>query len=199
VSELFEDYKKLQNDSCEKVGVTSIDTSNEDDMVISSNIEILHSYLLENVTSKEQLMEVFSKAKHNKETFAIAKQVEPFGVYYEKIANLLMKYIPKGGLFIPEYFGLLLIHLYKGEHKRSFKKFPFIDDFKLDTLLAIYEKVNINLKKEYLHNNPNKRIWEHRTVIDTMEKVAPLLLKEYLNFQYKVNIMRKSKTRKKRK
>lgn len=165
VAELFDDYVKLHNGSCNKEGVISLTTNSDDDNYIANEINALISYFNDNVTSKEKLLSIFLK----------------------------------GGMFIPEYFGMLLIYLYKVEFKRSFRGFPYIDTFDMSSLLSIYEKVNISLKKEYLQNNPTKRLWEHRTVIDTMDKVASLLLKEYLQFQYKVNIMRKSKQRKRSK
>jgi hypothetical protein len=97
---------------------------------------------------------------------------------------------------MPEYIGLLLISYYVIEAKQSFIKFQFIEDYNLNDVLAIYEEVNINIKKNLVRKYPNTRLWEHRTVFDEMDKVAQKIIKEYNSFQYKVNVNRVSKSRK---
>jgi hypothetical protein len=65
--------------------------------------------------------------------------------------------------------------------------------------MNIYSEVNIKIKKELVEKHPETKIWEHRTVFDTMEKIATKIIKEYDTFQYKLNINRVSKTRKSKK
>ena len=195
VAELFDDYYKLKNNSCEKLGVISIDTKTEDDFVIEKTVNELSNYCKTNVVRKEQLLKIFQEANSDSKKMLLAKQCEPIGVYYEKLAKLLMHYIPNGGLFIPEYFGILLIYYFKSELQQSFYPFAYIEEYNFDSILGVYEKINITLKKDMVKDNPNMRLWECRTTLDEMEKVALHLLKEYNSFQYKINIMRKSKTR----
>ena len=147
------------------------------------------------IVRKEQLLKIFQEANIDSKRMLLAKQCEPLGVYYEKLAKLLMHYIPNGGLFIPEYFGILLIHYFKSELQQSFYPFSYIEEYNFDSILGVYEKINIALKKDMVKDNPNMRLWECRTTLDEMEKVALHLIKEYNSFQYKINIMRKSKTR----
>ncbi|MDD2698747.1 MAG: hypothetical protein PHF17_08110 [Arcobacteraceae bacterium] len=199
VSQLFDEYNKIKNnDYDEKKSVITVQTPEKNDIAIDTVVSELSLYCNENAITKEQLFKIFGNANLNKQSFIIAKQYEPLGVYYEKLSTLLKNYIPNGGLFMPEYLGLLLIHYYTVEAGQSFGKFPFIKDYNLNEILAVYGEVNINIKKELVEKHPSSRIWEHRTVFDTMEKVAIKIIKEYHTFQYKVNINRVSKTRKKK-
>jgi hypothetical protein len=87
---------------------------------------------------------------------------------------------------MPEYFGILLIYYFKVEAKRVFSDFEFIQNYDVSPLLDIYENINIALKKEFLKTHPNKRLWEYRTTIDNMDKLALRLVKKYDQFQYKI-------------
>jgi hypothetical protein len=51
----------------------------------------------------------------------------------------------------------------------------------------------MDIKKEFLKTNTTAKIWEYRTTIDNMEKIALHLIKKYVTFQYKINRLRKSK------
>jgi len=124
-----------------------------------------------------------------------AQESTVFGCY-EKLGMLLKNLVPNGSIFMPEYLGLLLIHFYKQEAKQSFCKFSFVDTLELDDVLNIYIGVNMRVKKELVEKHPETKIWEHRTIFDTMEKIATKIIKEYDQFQYKLNVNRKSKTRK---
>lgn len=196
--QLFDEYEEIKDDSCKKKNVITVKTPQNNDIAIDIVVSELSSYCKENVIKKEQLFKIFGEANLNKQSFLLAKQYEPLGVYYEKLSTLLKHYIANGGLFMPEYLGLLLIHYYTLEAGQSFARFPFIEEYNLSEVLAIYGEVNINIKKDLVEKHPNSRIWEHRTIFDTMDKVALKMIKEYQSFQYKVNVTRVSKTRKKK-
>lgn len=198
VSQLFDDYEQIKASSHTKTNIITVKTPEKNDIAIDSVVYELSTYLKANVIKREFLVKIFREANLNKQSFFIAKQYEPFGIYYEKISTLMKHYIPNGGLFMPEYLGLLLIHYYNQEAGQSFLKFPFIDEYNFSDVLAIYGEVNINIKKDLVEKHPNSRIWEHRTIFDTMEKIALKIIKEYQAFQYKVNVTRVSKTRKKK-
>jgi hypothetical protein len=73
-----------------------------------------------------------------------------------------------------------------------------VEELDLEDVLNVYGEVNIRVKKELVEKHPQTKIWEHRTIFDTMEEIASKIIKEYDTFQYKLNINRKSKTRKKK-
>lgn len=200
VVQLFDEYEQLKDDKyCQNKNILTVKkASKNDDVVIETVIMELSSYLKQNVIHKEKLFKIFREANQSKQNFILAKQYEPFGVYYEKLGRLLANLVPKGSLFMPEYLGLLLIYFYKIEAKQSFSKFTMIEELQIEDILSIYSEVNIRVKKELVEKHPQTKIWEHRTIFDTMEKIANKIIKEYDQFQYKLNINRVSKTRKKK-
>jgi hypothetical protein len=200
VLQLFHEYELLKNKqhNQNKNIITVLKASSTDDLTIDTVITELSTYLKENVIQKEKLFRIFREANLNQQNFLLAKQYEPYGVYFEKLGKLLKNNVPIGTMFMPEYLGLLLIHLYKLEALQSFCKFPFVDTLELEEIMNIYGEVNIKVKKELVEKFPETKIWEHRTIFDTMEKIATKIIKEYNQFQYKLNVNRVSKTRKKR-
>jgi len=150
--ELFDDYYRLRDDSCQKEGVISLDLKSQDDIVIANCIDELSTYLRDNIIKKSDLLAIFTNT-NTKDGLVLAKQCEPLGVYYEKLAKLLMHYIPKGGLFIPDYFGILLIHYYKSELGGSFSKYSYIDNYDFQKILGVFERVNITLQNLNLKCN----------------------------------------------
>jgi hypothetical protein len=55
--------------------------------------------------------------------------------------------------------------------------------------------LNIKIKKDEAQKQ-NKKTWEIKTQIDAMYDLANMMIKNYINFKYKINIKRKSKKRK---
>lgn len=198
ILQLFDEYEQLRDENySQKKTIVTVKAHKNDDMVIDEVIKDLSFYLRENVIPKEKLFKIFREANLSQQNFLLAKQYEPYGIYYEKLGLLLKNLVPHGSMFIPEYLGLLLIYFYKLEAKQSFSKFSMIEELQLEDILNIYSEVNMRVKKELVEKHPQSKIWEHRTVFDTMEKIASKIIKEYHKFQYKLNINRKSKTRKK--
>lgn len=196
VSKLFDDYGKLKDEIyCQDRKVLSIVVEQNDDKKIDEAIDELSYYLKINVIQQEYLLKIFKEASFNQQNLFIAKRYEPYGVYYEKLGKLFNQFIPNGSVLMPEYLGLLLIYYYKTDAKQSFYRFPFIDSYKIEEILEIYREANMKIKKELVEKNPNSRIWEHRTVFDSMEKVASKAIKGYNLFSYKLNVTRKSKIR----
>lgn len=198
VLQLFEEYEELKE---EKVIQTrkfiTVKTENDKNTFIDKVVSELVSYLKENVINQKKLFKIFRQANLNQQSFLLAKQYEPYGVYYEKLGMLLKKSIPEGSLFMPEFLGFLLLYLYKTNLHKSFIGFSLIEEYKFEMVIAVYNEVNINIKKDLVQKHPNTRIWEHRTIFDTMENIAIKIVQDYDCFQYKLNTTRKSKTRKK--
>lgn len=199
VLQLFDEYVQLKDEKyCQNRTILTVKAHKNDDMTIDEVITELLIYLKQNVIQKERLFKIFREANLSQQNFLLTKQYEPFGVYYEKLGMLLKNLVPNGSMFMPEYLGLLLIFYYKQEAEQSFVKFSYIDEMDFKDLLNIYEEVNIKVKRELVEKYPETKIWEHRTIFDTMEKIASKIIKEYDKFQYKLNVNRVSKTRKKK-
>jgi len=198
VGYLFDEYKRYKDDDCQDNPTITIASKQNDDDAIEKMIGELSAYFKENILSQARLFQIFRDGSVDYNHFLLAKQYEPLGVYYEKLSVLLRNSIADGGLFMPEYLGLLLLHYYFQKIEYSFGKFPFLHQYNFQYVLEIYNDVNITLKKELVEKNPKTRIWEHRTVFDEMEKIAQKMVDEYSAFHYKLNKKRVSKTRKKK-
>jgi hypothetical protein len=198
VGYLFDEYKRYKDDDFQENPTITITSEPNNDDFIEKMIEELSGYFEENVLSQERLFQIFRDGRLDYEHLLLAKQYEPLGVYYEKLSILLRNGIPDGGLFMPEYLGLLLLHYYFQKIEYSFGRFSFLSQYDFQYVLEIYNDVNITLKKELVEKNPNTRIWEHRTVFDRMEKIAQKMVDEYFTFHYKLNVKRVSKTRRKK-
>ena len=200
VLQLFNEYEELKDEKeiSNKKILTVVKASSNDDTSIDTVITELSTYLKENVIQKEKLFRIFREANQSQQNFLLAKQYEPYGVYFEKLGILLKNLVPNGSMLMPEYLGLLLIFYYKREAQQSFGKFPYVDKMDFKEVLSIYEEVNIRMKKEHVEKHPETKIWEHRTIFDGMEKIATKIITVYDKFQYKINVNRKSKTRKKK-
>lgn len=190
VAELFENYFRIKNDPSLSCSANFIDNETVD----LSLKEFLH-YFNARVIRKKELLKTFNDANLNTSNMIHAKQYEIYGVYFRKLGSLLMQFITKDSKFMPDYFGILLMYYYKTEANKKFFNFEFIQEFDFAPLLTIYEDVNIDIKKEFLKKNTTAKIWEQRTTIDNMEKIALHLIEKYIAFQCKINILRKSKKR----
>lgn len=197
IGQLLEEYFLTKSEESDKKVIT-VQTEQNSENAIEQSVYELEEYLKENVIHRKTLFKLFREASQNKQSFVQAKKYEPFGVYYEKLGKLLQNYIPKGGLFMPEYLAFLLMHHYIIQVGQPFLKYSFIQEYNLQELLAIYGEVNIKMKKDLVEKHPNTRLWEHRTVFDQMDKIASKMIEEYVKFQYKLNVNRVSKTRKKK-
>lgn len=195
---LFDEYKRYKDDDSQGNPTITITSEPNNDDFIEKVIEELSQYFEENILTQEKLFQIFKDGKLSYNDLLIAKQYQPMGIYYEKLSILLRNSIPDGGLFMPEYLGLLLLHYYCQKIEYLCGKFAFLNKYDFNSVLEIYNDVNITLKKELVEKNPKTRLWEHRTVFDRMETIAQKMLSEYLAFHYKINPKRVSKTRKKR-
>lgn len=193
---LFDEYQQLKD--VDDYRFLEVKICERNDLAVDLSISNLIGFLQENVLKKETLFKIFKDANLSKQNLLLAKQYEPQGIYFEKLSMLLKSYIPNGGLFMPEYLGLLLMYYYQIDSKQIFARFPYIEEFDFSHILSIYEEANINVKKDLIEKHPNTRLWEHRTVFDEMDKIAKKIIKEYHLFKYKLNINRVSKTRKKK-
>lgn len=170
----------------------------ESEIRIENAVYELRNYLQAHVVSKDKLESVFEKAFNDSQSMLLAKSLEPMGVYYDVLATTFKKHLKKGDPWIPELIGFLLIYYFKIENEKCFNKHPFIQEYDLSEILSIYDSTNIALKKEQLKNKPHEKLWSAKTIIDDMFACADDMVEKYIDFSYKTNINRVSKTRKKK-
>lgn len=193
----LEDYTlSLKKEENEFFGLYDID--NESKESIHNAVLEIRDYLRENVTSREKLVAVMSNASKSQKHMIIAKQYEPHGVFHDFLATSFQNKLSKGMAWVPELLAFCLISYYKSEVNKPFVKHQFIQEYDFSNLINIYVQLNLKLKKEMKEKNPKIRVWEQRTVIDSMFAVADKMIKDYFEKHYKVNTNRVSKTRKRK-
>mgnify|MGYP000424557177 CR=1 FL=1 len=115
-------------------------------------------------------------------------------VYYKYLTTLFSTKLQKGSHWIPELLAFSLLYAYKKEYGKSVTSYSFIDNFPIETVLNIYNKNNINIKKNIIKEE-NKSIWQIKTNLDEMYDLSEFMVKKYLEFNYKINEKRVSKSR----
>lgn len=186
VHHLLKDYKNIK-----------LDMDTNDVKYIQSNLKNLKEYLDNNIVSGETLSYIFQNQNQSELMKKICINLEPMRAYYKFLINIFSSKIQKGSLFIPEILALSLIQTYKKEFEKSFVSYDFLDMFPTEKILTLYNKNNIKLKKQ-LANEQETSMWKVRTNLDEMYDISEIMIKKYMNFNFKVNSSRISKSRKKR-
>lgn len=186
VHHLLKDYKNIK-----------LDMDTNDVKYIQSNLKNLKEYLDNNIVSGETLSYIFQNQNQSELMKKICINLEPMRAYYKFLINIFSSKIQKGSLFIPEILALSLIQTYKKEFEKSFVSYDFLDAFPTEKILTLYNKNNIKLKKQ-LANEQETSMWKVRTNLDEMYDISEIMIKKYMNFNFKVNSSRISKSRKKR-
>lgn len=123
----------------------------EEEQFIYTKLKDLENFLLNHVYTVEKMYEVISD-RSSKESLLKAVIMEPRLCFY---TILVKKFISKMNLFsnsgdkyyIPELLALYLIIDMK-EKGFSFNRFSYIEEFDFLSLIEIYNKINIKVKKE---------------------------------------------------
>jgi len=193
VAHLLKEFEEIKaNDENDSVTMTEKDAH-----FINDATQNLINFLSENVMDSHTLSYVFQ----NKNSCPIARKLsthlEPMRAYYKYIITLFSSRLNKGAHWIPELLAFSLIHSFKKEFGKSFSNHPFMENFQIDEIIDIYFSKNVLLKKEFAKQN-DESIWKIKTVIDEMYEISEYMVEKYINYSYKVNSTRVSKTRKKK-
>jgi hypothetical protein len=201
VLNLLEQYVPVnynENTNSVKIGIIEksviISTSSETLKIIENSINELTNYLKTNIINKQLLEEIYQEAI-NKNDYVFAKKFEPHGVYYNYLANIFANKLGNDAYWAPEVLAYALMYTYIQEYKKTFKNHDFINNYNFEEIISVYNKLNIKIKKDEAQKQ-NKKTWEIKTQIDAMYDLANMMIKNYINFKYKINIKRKSKKRK---
>lgn len=192
---LLNDFDKL--DFTDDSNPMLISASKSDIALINNSVQSLKNYLDSNIINRDTLVDLFKNPNPSALNSKIKRNLEPMKVYYKYITAIFSTKLQKGSMWIPELLAFSLIYNYKKEHGKSLSLYPLIDNFPIEKILQIYNKNNIELKKN-IANKDNTTTWKVKTDIDEMYNVSELMIKKYINYNFKINQKRVSKTRSKK-
>ena len=195
VHTLLNDFEKLE--FSDESNPMLIKSSKSDINLINKSVQSLKNYLDSNIIHRDTLVNLFKNTNQSELNNRIKRNLEPMKVYYKYITAIFSTKLQKGSMWIPELLAFSLIYNYKKEHGKSLNLYPVIDNFPIETILKIYNKNNLELKKN-IANTDNENTWKVKTNIDEMYDVSELMIKKYLNYNFKINQKRVSKTRSKK-
>lgn len=186
VHHLLRDYKNI-----------NMDINSNDAEFLKANFKKLKEYLENNIITGETLSYIFQNQNQSPLIKRICINLEPMRSYYRFLTKTFSSKLEKGSHFIPEILALSLIHSYKKEYEKSFFSYSFIESFPTEKIFEIYNKNNLELKK-IISKNENLSLWQIKTNLDKMYDISEIMIKKYLEFNFKINEKRVSKSRKKR-
>ena len=164
---------------------------------IEKHICSLHKYLDNNIITTQTLFEIFKNKNQSVLNKQIALNLEPMKVYYTYLTNLFSTKLSSGSQWIPELFAFSLLYSYKKEDGKSLSTYHLLEDFPFDKIIDIYNKNNLEIKKK-LCERDNINVWKVKTLLDEMYSSSEFLAKKYIQYNFKINEKRVSKTRNKK-
>lgn len=195
IHSLLSDFEKI--DTNDKENPMLITTSKSDLELINKSVSSLKNYLDTNIINKETLVTLFKNPNQSSTHRSVKRCLEPMKEYYKYITSIFSTKIKKGALWIPELLAFSLLYYYKKEHDKSLHLYSFVDNFPIESILKIYNKNNIELKKNLLKDE-TKNTWSVKTNIDEMYDLSEFMVKKYIKYSFKMNEKRVSKTRNKK-
>lgn len=195
VHTLLNDFDKLDYSS--ESNPMLITASKNDIDLINKSVYNLKDYLDNNIIIRDTLFYLFKNKNQSALFSKITRNLEPMKVYYKYLTTIFSTKLQKGSLWIPELLAFSLLYNYKKEYGRSLLPYPYIDSFPLESILTIYNKNNLELKRN-ISKADTKTSWKVKTNMDEMYDISELMVKKYLDFNFKINEKRVSKTRTKK-
>lgn len=196
IHNLLCDYEQIDAKNLSKK--QNLDIHESDIKYISRSVKELKDYLENNIILGDTMLYLFKNQNQSKIFTKIARNLEPMRVYYKYLTTIFATKMETGKHWIPELLAFSLIYNFKKEHEKSFINHPFIDNLPIDSILDIYNKNNLKIKK-VLCEDENINSWKIKTNLDEMYDLSEFMIKKYLEFSFKINENRVSKTRLKRK
>jgi len=195
VHHLLKGYKQLnlRNKSNENI----IDVSQDELDFIEKNISSLHQYLEQNIITTDTLFQVFNNQNQSVLMKKIATNLEPMKAYYKYLTSLFSAKLSSGSNWVPELFAFSLLYNYKKEFGKSLSSYPYLDDFPIEEIIEIYNRNNLELKKR-IAEQKELNVWKVKTVLDEMYNNSEYLTQKYLQYNFKINEKRVSKSRNKK-
>ena len=162
----------------------------DDNIFVDTTLKVLLKALQQTVVNSSYLRSITATAHKNQAMMMLAKKEEPLMVYYNAIIKTLENSLLQGENWIPEQLTLCLLSQWILEEEKSTALYSFLDDIDYTAVLSRYDLVLIQAKKD--------EDWNKIMAIKSMYNVANKIIDKLNHTTYKVNIKRKSKTRRKK-
>ena len=159
--------------------------SDEDTQYIYDILRELKDSLKECVVNSSYLRSLVSTSHKNQVLKMLAKKEEPLMVYYDAIVKGIEINLVNGTKWIPELMVISLLSEWVIEEEKSIHLYPFLGKIDYIDLIDKFDNTKFTIDK-------NKK-----DVIMNMYRISADLIKRLKNTTYKMNINRKSKSRKK--
>ena len=159
--------------------------SDEDTQYIYDVLRELKDSLKECVVNSSYLRSLVSTSHKNQVLKMLAKKEEPLMVYYDAIVKGIEINLVNGTKWIPELMVISLLSEWVIEEEKSIHLYPFLGKIDYIDLIDKFDNTKFTIDK-------NKK-----DVIMNMYRISADLIKRLKNTTYKININRKSKSRKK--
>lgn len=185
-----ENFRNPSND-------TVIDVTQDELDFIDKNICSLHKYLENNIITANTLFQIFKSQNESILMKKVAKNLEPMKVYYKYLTTLFSSKLSSGSQWIPELFAFSMLYNYKKEYGKSLSTYPFLDEFPIEKIIDIFNKNNLELKKR-VSKRDNIDLWKVKTVLDDMYNSSEFMTEKYIQYNFKINEKRVSKSRNKK-
>lgn len=159
--------------------------TNEEQEFIYTKIKELENYLLKHVYTVERMHEIIND-NSSRESIFKGIIMEPRSYFYKILVH---RFVAKMNLFsdngekyyIPEQLALYLIIDMK-EKGYHFKEFNYIDNFDFLSLIEIYNKINIKLRK--INNIKINTPLKNQTTISKMQHLSLYLTNILIEAKY---------------
>lgn len=196
---LLDDYKRLKTDKDEQI-IINLEEAQGEQEIINKTIEELHTYCKQRITTIPKIREIFARAQTDKRQLALAKSIEPMAIYVDVLIRAYKARIKEGESYIPDYLGIAILSYYRDVLKKQFIAHPYIQEYNLTPYMELFGSKNMQVKRKAIEKSETKkRIWEEKTIIDAMDKIAIEIVRKYDDYKYKVTSTRVSKERNKKK
>ncbi len=193
---LLKDYQKIDPDKT--ADDMTIYASKEEIVFINNSVANLKTYLENNIIISDTLFSIFKEQNKSLIFDKLSRNLEPMKIYYKYLINTFSSRLKNGSTWIPELLAFSLIYNYRKEHNKSFHSYPELEKLPIEKIVNIYNKNNLELKKRISQKN-GISTWKINTNIDEMYDVSEVMVMKYLQYTYKINTRRQSRSKDKRK
>ncbi len=163
----------------------------EDEKIYEFNARLFR-YLSSKVMSFERIEKIMREANSSPQAFIKARLVEPFGFYYNILANSFssrLKYCTKDGepqLYVPDLLAIYTILDFKHKTGYTFDKFDYIKNIDFEEMLKIYHKVHAKDKVE--KQLTYRTHIQEQTVVKKMVEISIFMIDKLTTSSYNKSV-----------
>ena len=142
--------------------------------------------LQESVVNVDYFMILVQESKKSPQLRELAKFEDPLISYYDLMAETVAKFYENKPAYLPEFLIICLLSHWILEEERSINLYPFLKDIDFLELISKFEYNRKDFKKN------------EECTINQVFEISSSIIEKLINYKYKVNKTRVSKTRKKK-